>query len=173
MRAEVPVLVITGTMGSGKTTLLGEASDVLKARRIAHAAVDFDTLGIYHLPRTASTDLAYRNLRSVWQNYAAAGVARLLVAEALENARELNRIREAVPGAKIVVCRLTAPLETMRRRVFQREPGMLRDTFVARVAELEGLIDRADLHDFTLLNYDQCSITEIAVQMLRLANWII
>jgi hypothetical protein len=77
-----------------------------------------------------------------------------------------------VPGAKIVVCRLTAPLETMRRRVLQREPGMLRDTFVARVAELEGLIDSAALHDFTLLNYDQCSITEIAVQMLRLANWI-
>jgi len=159
-------------MGSGKTTLLGEASDLLKARRIAHAAVDFDALGICHVPDPAWTDLAYRNLASVWQNYAAAGVARLLLAEALENAVELNRIRDAVPGAQIVVCRLTAPLETMRQRVLQREPGMLRDTFVARVAELEGLIDRAGLQDFALANDDHCSITDVAVEMLRLANWI-
>ena len=159
-------------MGSGKTTLLSEASDLLTARRIAHGAIDVDALGICHLPRAASTDLAYRNLASIWQNYAAAGVSRLLVAEALESSGELNRIRDAVPGAELVVCRLTAPLETMRRRVLQREPGMLRDTFVARVGELEALIDKASLQDFTLANDDHRSITDVAVQMLRLATWI-
>jgi hypothetical protein len=51
----------------------------------------------------------------VWRNYADARAARLLLAEAVESAAGLDRIREAVPGAAIVVCRLRADLETMRR----------------------------------------------------------
>jgi len=97
------------------------------------------------------TDLPYRNLASVWQNYAVAGARRLLIAEAVENVGELDRIRDAVPGAQIIVCRLTASLETMRQRVSLREPGMLREACVARVAELEAVIDVAALGDFSLV----------------------
>jgi hypothetical protein len=159
-------------MGSGKTTMLGEASDVLTARRIAHAAVDLDTLGMGHLPEPAWADLTYRNLSLVWQNYAAAGAARLLIAEAVENVGELNRVREAVPGAQIVVCRLTAPLDTMRRRVSQREPGMSRDALVGRVVALEAIIDAASVEHFSLSTDDGRSITDVAREMLLLANWI-
>jgi hypothetical protein len=169
--ADVPVLVITGTMGSGKTTMLGEASDLLTARGIVHAAVDLDTLGM-GLPEPAWADLTYRNLSFVWRNYAAAGAARLLIAEAVENVGELNRIREAVPGAQLVVCRLTARLETMRRRVSQREPGMLRETLIARIAELAELIDTASLENFSLSTDDHRNVTEAALEMLSLANWI-
>jgi hypothetical protein len=170
--ADVPVLVITGTMGSGETTMLGEASDLLTARGITHAAVDLDTLGMGHLPEPAWADLTYRNLSLVWQNYAAVGAARLLIAEAVESVGELNRIREAVPGAQLVVCRLTAPLETVRRRVSQREPGMLREALIARVAELEVLIDTASLENFSLSTDDDRNVTEAALEMLSLANWI-
>ena len=172
MSAEVPVLVITGTMGSGKTTMLGEASDLLAARGIVHAAVDLDTLGMGHLPEVPWPDLPYRNLASVWQNYAAVGATRLLIAEAVEDASELNRIRDAIPGAQIVVCRLIASLDTMRRRVSLREPGMLRGAFVARVAELEAVIDRAALGDFSLATDDDRTVTEAALEMLSLAKWI-
>ena len=172
MSAEVPVLVITGTMGSGKTTMLGEASDLLVARGVVHAAVDLDTLGMGHLPDAPWTDLPYRNLASVWQNYANVGATRLLIAEAVENAGELDRIREAIPGAQILVCRLIASLDTMRRRVLLREPGMLRDAFVARVAELETLIDAAALGDFSLATDDDRTVTETALEMLSLAKWI-
>jgi hypothetical protein len=170
--ADVPVLVITGTMGSGKTTMLGEASDLLTARGIAHAAVDLDTLGMGHLPECAWANLPYRNLSSVWQNFVAAGATRLLIAEAIETVGELDRIREAIPGAQIIVCRLTASLETMQRRVSQREPGMCRDVFVGRVAELEAIIEAASVEDFALVTDDGQSLTDVASEMLLLANWI-
>lgn len=171
MSAAVQVIVITGTMGAGKTTLLGEASDLLTAQGVTHAAIDLDALGMGHFDEAAWPDLAYRNLASVWQNFLAAGVTRLLLAEAVENVTELSRIREAVPGSEIVVCRLTAALDTMRARVAQREVGHLRDTFVARVAELQRLVDRASLEDFTLSTDDGLSVTDVAREMLARANW--
>jgi adenylate kinase len=49
MTATVRVIVITGSMGAGKTTVLGEASDLLAAHGITHAAIDLDALGVSHL----------------------------------------------------------------------------------------------------------------------------
>jgi len=170
--AAVPVIVITGTMGSGKTTVLGEASDVLTGHGIAHAAIDLDTLAIAHLPGANTGDLAYRNLASVWQNYAAAGAERLLIAAAVESATDLARIRDAVPGATVLVCRLTASSPTMQERVARRDPGLLQDQFVARVTVLETLLDRVGLEHFALCNDDDCSVTEVARQLLALAGWV-
>src|SRR5262249_31626321 len=113
----VRVIVITGSMGSGKTTILSEASDLLAARGIPHAAIDLDVLAIVCLPAGSGDDtIAWRNLACVWQNYARAGVRTLLVAHAIEDPRDLDRLREAVPGAQIVVCRLTAAIATMQNR---------------------------------------------------------
>src|ERR1700686_618235 len=103
-------------MGSGKTTVMAEASDILAANRIAHAAIDVDALATVHAP-AAPEDLAYRNLAAVWGNCAAAGVNTLLLAFAVENQAALKRVQETLPGAEVIVCRLRAPLETMRQRV--------------------------------------------------------
>ena len=135
------VIVITGSMGAGKTTVMAEASDLLAAAGVNHAAIDLDGLGIGHIPEGAWPDLAYRNLASVWENFARAGATNLLIAEAVETAAELERIQAAIPEAEIVVCRLKASPETMQRRVRAREPGMLQDVFVARVVELESILD--------------------------------
>ena len=172
MSAHVPVIVITGSMGSGKTTILGEASDLLTERRITHAGIDLDTLGIGHVSEDVWTDLAYRNLSSVWQNYAAAGATRLLLAEAVESVGQLKQIRDAVAGAEPIVCRLTARLATMRQRVEQRERGILRQKFVARVAELEALLEAVHLEDFSLATDQERSVTDTALEMLKRANWI-
>jgi ABC-type uncharacterized transport system YnjBCD ATPase subunit len=165
------VLVITGSMGSGKSTVLAEASDLLAADGIVHAALDLDAVGIAHVPKEARIDLPYRNLAAIWENYAAIGVARLLLAEAVESRAELDRIQAAIPGSAIVVCRLRARLETMQQRVSLREPGMLRETLIARVAELEALLDRAQLEDFALTN-DDGSITDVARELLVRAGWM-
>ena len=170
--AEVPVLVITGTMGSGKTTMLGEASDLLTAQGVRHAAVDLDTLAVGHLTEHAWVDLPYRNLRSVWQNYAAAGATRLLIAEAVEHSTELDHIRQAIPGARIVVCRLRASLATMQARIAQREPGMHRAAFIQRVVDLDALLDAASVEDFCVATDDDQSVTEAAAAMLVRANWL-
>jgi hypothetical protein len=166
----IQLLVISGSMGSGKTTIMAEASDILSASGVHHAAIDLDVLGIAHLPDT-HTDLTYRNLESVWTNYSAAGIRHLLVASAVENRDTLDRIRAAVPGCELVVCRLRAHVDTMRNRVAVRDPGMLQNQLIARVTELEQLLDAARLEDFTLVN-DSGSVTDTAREMLRRAGWL-
>jgi hypothetical protein len=186
------LLVITGSMGAGKTTVLYEASDLLTAREIPHAAIDLDALGAAHLPSSvrastiqASTvrapgvgasdvqdeHLMYRNLRSVWENYAGAGLHRLLLARALETRAELEFCREAVSAATVAVCRLTASVETMQARVQRRELGKLQNTFVARVPELEAILDDAHLEDFSVVNENR-AVGEVAQEMLARAGWL-
>jgi predicted kinase len=166
----VRVLVISGSMGAGKTTVLGEASDILTALNIPHAAIDLDLLGLAHLPPGAPDDLTFRNLEAVWRNYLGTGVRRLLIAGAVESA-DRPRLRQALCGASILTCRLTAGLETMRQRVRSREPGMLQEAYVARVAELEARLNDARAEDFSISN-EARPVTDVARAMLALAGWL-
>jgi hypothetical protein len=166
------LLIITGSMGSGKTTVLYEASDILAARDVPHASIDLDALGMAHLPPSVrDKGLLYRSLRSLWENYAHVGLRRLLLARAIENRAELECCREAVSATKVVICRLTASMKTMQERIQSRETGILRDRYVARVAELNAILDHAHLEDFSLLNENR-SVTEIANEILVRARWL-
>jgi gluconate kinase len=171
MDLPVSVLVISGSMGSGKTTVLGEASDLLSAGDIHHAAIDLDALALGHFPAELSDDLQDHNLTAMWRNYAAAGAKRLLVAEALDTDAKRQRLRRAIPGAAIVVCRLRARIETMQQRVRLREPGMLQERFVTRVEELERSLDTGCVEDFIVENDGQ-PITAVARAVLVRAGWL-
>jgi hypothetical protein len=166
------LLIITGSMGAGKTSVLGEASDILALQNIPHAAIDLDAFGLAHLPSGARNDaVMFRNLQSVCKNYAVLGVRRFLVARAIEDRAALECCRKAVSARNTVVCRLTATTRTMRQRIKMRESGVLRKQFVARVATLNAILDRAQLEDFALISDDR-SVTEIAHDMLLKAGWI-
>lgn len=162
------VIVITGSMGAGKTTVLGEASDLLTERRIRHAAIDLDALGIAHTG--ADHDLVDQNLRSVCGNYAAAGIDRLLIAAAVESASELQRIKAATAARQLVVCRLRAPLDVMRARVASRERGIFSGRYVDRVGRLESILDAAGLEHFEVDS--DGPVTEVAQEILIRACWI-
>ncbi|HTE90354.1 MAG TPA: hypothetical protein VK639_15445 [Terriglobales bacterium] len=167
----VKVSVIFGSMGSGKTTVLGEASDLLGAAEILHAAIDLDSLALGHLPAAASHDLLIRNLAAVWNNYAAAGITRLLLSEVLDIPAKRERLRQTIPRAEIVVCRLRATFDTMQHRIRLREPGMLQEQFVARIAELETSLDAGRVEDFNVQN-DGRSVTVVACEVLVRAGWL-
>jgi N-acetyltransferase len=167
------MLIITGTIGAGKTAVLAEASDILALRDIAHAAIDLDALGLAHLPSTARKNgVMYRNLQSVCKNYASLGVRRLLLARAIEDCAALKLCRSVVSATHTVICRLTASVEAMQRRVKMRELGVSRREYVARVAKLNVMLDRARLEDFTVTN-DNRSLTEVTHEMLVKARWIV
>src|SRR5277367_2721104 len=143
------LLVITGSMGAGKTSALGEASDLLTLRSIVHAAIDVDSLGLAALLTASGNDeVMYSNLRSVCANYASLGVTRFLLARALESRAELDLYRGIVLSTDTVVCRLTADIGTMERRVSERESGVLQREYVDRVAKLSAVLDHARLEDF-------------------------
>lgn len=166
------LLIITGSMGSGKTAILAEAGDILALRDIVYAAIDVDSLGLVHLPSAASSDgVMYANLRSVCKNYACLGVRRFLLARALENRSQLELCCKAVAATNTVVCRLTASVEAMQQRVKMRESGVLQGEFVARVAELNRVLDRARLEDFIVANENR-SLTDVALEVLVKAGWI-
>jgi len=166
------LLIITGSMGAGKTSVLGEASDILALRHIAHAAIDLDALGVAHLPSASGNDVVmYRNLQSVCENYASLGVRKVLLARAVENHAELELCRSAVSAKGVVVCRLTASIETMERRIKGRESGLSQREYVARVAKLNDILDRARLEDFTISNENR-PLSEVAYEMLLKAGWI-
>jgi hypothetical protein len=166
------LLIITGTMGAGKTAVLGEASDILAQRRIVHAAIDLDAFGLAHLPSAARSDgVMYDNLRSICRNYAALGVQRFLVARAIEDRTQLKLCRDIIPAVNTVVCRLTASLEAMERRVQIRDLGIWQREYVARVAKLNVILEHARLEDFAITNENR-SLTDVALEMLVKAEWI-
>jgi hypothetical protein len=158
-------------MGSGKTTVLGEASDLLALRHITHAGIDLDTLGLAHIDSGETKTLIYRNLQSVCENYDAVGVKRLLLARAIEDRAELELCRGVVSATNTVVCRLSASIETMEQRVNMRESGVAQQNYVARVAELNAILDRARLEDFIVSSSNR-TVTEVAEEMLVRAGWI-
>jgi predicted ABC-type ATPase len=172
MCAMESLLIITGTMGAGKTSVLGEASDILALRGIVHAAIDLDALGLAHLPSAADGDgVMYRNLQSVCENYSSLGVKRLLLARAIEDCAELERCRGIVAASNTAVCRLTASIETMKQRVKQRESGVSRGNYVARVAKLNTILERAQLENFAITNENR-QLNEVAHELLLKAGWI-
>jgi phosphosulfolactate synthase (CoM biosynthesis protein A) len=172
------LLIITGSMGAGKSAVMAEASDMLGARGIVHAAIDLDALGLAHLGsgsmgKAAVTDrVMWENLRSVSANYARVGVRRFLVARAMEDEAELRLCRETIPAPETKVCRLTASIEVMKRRVEMRESGMLQKELVARVEVLNAILERAGLEDFTVMNEGR-PIGEVAMKVLTGAGWIL
>ena len=165
------VVVISGSMGAGKTSVLGEASDLLIANSIVHAAIDLDAIGAAHLPGGAADHVRDRNLAAICRNYAAEGVTKFLLAGAIEDTKELDRIRLAAEVATVVVIRLTARLDTMQARIRTRETGMLQPFFVARVVELDALLDRAHLENATVSNEGR-PITEVARELLVIVGWL-
>jgi len=72
---------------------------------------------------------------------------------------------------EVVVCRLTASVETMEQRVSGRETGILRGQFIERVAELNRILDGARLENFAVRNENR-SLTEVAREVLVEARWI-
>jgi hypothetical protein len=159
-------------MGSGKSAVLAEASDLLASRNIHHAAFDLDAFGLACFPADLDRDdWMYRNLRLVCENSASAGITRILLSRAVENRTELERCRASVVARTIVVCRLATSLEVAQQRVKIRDLGILQAQYVARVAELDAILDRAGLEDFTVCSENR-SVTDTANEMLVRARWL-
>ena len=158
-------------MGCGKTTVLGEASDILLEHGTAHAVLDLDALATVLLPDKVADDLNLRNVAAIYGNFVDAGIGRILLAEAIETRTELEQLQQVLAGAHLVVCRLTATLDTMERRVRLREPGMFQERYAMRARMLQERLEAAAVEDFTVVN-DGRSVTDVAREVLRRAGWI-
>jgi len=158
-------------MGAGKTAVMGEASDLLLARRINHAAIDLDMVATPLLPEPLSHATYLKNIAALFGNCRSAGIDRCLVAAAIENAAQLADITSASQASEIIVCRLTATHQTMAARLRVRDPGVRNEEFVERSRSLDTVLERAKIEDFTIAN-DASDITLVAAELLQKAGWI-
>ncbi len=167
--ATVPVLLITGPPGAGKSSAAERVSDLFDHAGIDHAVVDLDELD----RSTASTgpDLHFANLAAVWSNYAAAGASRLVVAWTLDSPGELDRLRAAVPGACVRVCRLRARPATVVERVARREPPLVREQLKALALKYADRMEREGLGDY-VVDSEGRSLEEVAAEVAARAGWL-
>lgn len=170
---QVPLLIVNGTIGSGKTTILGELSEILGNRDMSHTAVDLDALT---QTRPAPSDdpfnlrLGCTNLAAVWESGRAQGATRLIVAGVVESQPDLDVITAAIPGSVPFVCRLTAPLDELQRRVERRELGSGRAWHVARAVELSEILSASSLDDVVIQTGGR-SVRDIGLEVLHAVGW--
>lgn len=170
----VPVLIVSGPVGVGKSSVVHEMFDQLSDRDIAHAVIDLDAFGIswpYAEGDPYNERMALRNLASVWANYAASGVDRVIIARVVEAEADLAAYGVAVPGAEIQVCRLVASAEVLRERVRRREVGSSYEVLVRRSAELAESLERSGPTDFVVETSGR-ELADIALEVLAKAGWV-
>jgi hypothetical protein len=170
--AEVPLLVISGTVGVGKSIVLDEIHDVLRAAELPHACIDADALGLSWPTRGAFNQVTVAdNVASMWANFRAAGARRLVIAGVVERAEDLAAYQRAVPGARIALCELRASEQTRIARLRTREMGGGLEWHIRRTSELQTILDDAALCDFVVSN-DGRNVRDVALEVLIRAGWL-
>lgn len=166
---------MTGSVGSGKTSTAADAAEVLESREIPHALLDIDDLSAFW-PAPPGDPFRFRlmlaNLAAVWCNFRDAGAGRLLLSGVVESRAELTAYREALGGAELTVCRLVAPVETLRERIRSRgrDSGPSLDWHLHRAGELTAIQNAARVEDFAVDN-GSLPRRQVAEEILTKAGW--
>lgn len=170
----IPALFVTGAPGSGKTALIKEISEQLYRAGEFHAVIDLDELCRGVLPEGGGDfglDIAVENLRAVWPNFARRGAKRLLLARIVLSASDVERIRSALPGCDVTVCRLVVGADTLQQRIRHREAGSSAE-FLSSVAEgLASVIDGLDVEALVVRNDAATSITDVGIEVIEAIGW--
>ncbi len=175
MCMQVPTILVTGPVGVGKTTLIEAMGRLLRDAAVPHATVDFDNLTACY-PRSPDddvwgTNLGLANLAALWRNYQALGASRLLLARVIEDRKELDGYRNAVPGAEIVVVRLRASPSTLQQRVRARGESRGMQWHLERAVELAALMEKRRVEDF-VVETEARQPGELAWETLRRVGWL-
>jgi deoxyadenosine/deoxycytidine kinase len=120
------ILWLCGPTAVGKSTIGWAVAE--RSRRAGHMTgfVDLQQIGLLH-PMSGTAPGNHRlkaaNLAAAWANFHAYGARRLVVVGSVEQPDQVRLYTEALPAAKIVLCRLHASPESLRERIRQRGQG--------------------------------------------------
>lgn len=167
-------LFLNGTVGAGKTTTAEAVGALLQERGTSHAIIDLDALRrVWPSPPDDPffQQLELANLTAVAANARRAGAERLMLAGVMETATDRDRYAQAL-GVPLTVCRLVVPLPRVRSRLLARHPpGEERDWHLARIGELDAILEAARVDDVTVAVDDQPP-TAVAGAVLRAVGWV-
>nr|SBO91215.1 hypothetical protein BN4615_P729 [Nonomuraea gerenzanensis] len=117
-----PVLWLCGATGVGKSTVGFSLYLRLLRAGLAAAYVDLDQLG-FHGPAPGDHRVKARNLAALWSTYRAAGAQALVVTGPAQDSAAVEPYADALPGARLTLCRLHAGREELTRRIVRRGQG--------------------------------------------------
>lgn len=101
----------------------------------------------------------------------AADAERSIVVGVLERREDIRGYEGVIPGARVVVCRLTASGATREARLRDREHGAGLQWHLERPVELADILEAARVEEFTVDN-DQRPLRAVASEVLVRAGWI-
>lgn len=164
------VLALHGSPGAGKSTLARALAMTLAQSDVPWGVIDLDELSLIH--PYPGRSFPRENLRALWPNYVASVPdIRLIIPTVFADEREVELLRDVLPGARLIICELTAPIEVLKQRVTAREPseemaGGLRrwvDVYHARSDHQRIRHFRVETHPAT--------VDESVHRILHLAEW--
>ncbi|MBS2534183.1 AAA family ATPase [Catenulispora sp. NF23] len=166
----IDVLFLHGSPGSGKTTLARAVSEVLREADVPHGVIDLDEISLVFPGQDHS--FARANLKAIYPHYAAIPGLRLLLSGVIEDEKELALLREAVPGASLAVCELTAPEAVLKQRVAAREPNEFwRERLRRWVDVFRARTDLDRIRDFVVSTHNR-SEGDSAREIIEKAGWL-
>lgn len=164
------VLALHGSPGSGKSTLARALALTLAQADIPWGVIDMDELSLIHpypgrfFPR--------ENLRAIWPNYlAAAPNIKLIIPTVFADEQEVELLRAVLPGARLVICELTAPMEILKQRVTDREPTEEMAVGLRRWVDVyHSRSDHERIRHFQVTTHP-ASVGESVREIMQLAGW--
>ncbi|MEO6761357.1 MAG: P-loop NTPase fold protein [Candidatus Saccharimonadales bacterium] len=168
----ISVLLLNGAPGSGKSTLANEISEQLRKADVAHAVIDLDEFAlIYPSEVHLRNSLKWKNLASVWPNYAELGELKVIIPILIDTTEDLAAIKRAAPGKSFVVCALSAPLSILKERVTERESNEYWRARLRSLVEGYQKRDKGEFADFRVTTHDK-TITETTRGIARRVGWL-
>ena len=148
VRMQPGALFLNGTVGAGKTTTAEAIGYALQEHEVPYAIIDLDWFrNAWPAPADDPFNLALelRNLAAVAANFRHAEATVLVLAGVIEEPAERASYERAL-GLPLTVCRLKVSAPRLHSRIIARhQPGAERDWHLARIDELDAILDRAQV----------------------------
>src|SRR4051794_4795415 len=170
MRLVADVLALHGSPGAGKSTLARALALMLGQADTPWGVIDMDELSLIH--PYPGRSFPRDNLRVIWPNYlAAVPDIKLIIPTVFADQQEVELLQAVLPGARLIICELTAPLEVVKRRVTEREPTEKMAVALRQWVDVyHARSDHERIRDFEVDTY-LLTVDESAQRILELANW--
>jgi hypothetical protein len=160
-------------VGVGKTTVLLELGERLSLGDLPYAIVDLDWLAwVRPDPASGTTvqGVLCENLGHVSRTFAAAGVARVVLARAVRSTLEVDEIRAALGASELVVVRLVASAELIEQRLRRRDSGAQLAEHLAEAGSFAAEAEAAGIGDVVLAT-DGLDPPAVAQRVLDASGW--
>lgn len=166
------VVVITGPVGAGKTTTASALYDVLVERQISTALIDMDFLRTAFPEVTPfNSKLGIDNLAAIAPNFQKIGVRCFVVPDVVETPEHRLQYEQAIPGSAVTVVRLNVPMDTIERRLRQRETADSLDWCLARAPVLQEIFESRGIGDVVIEVGDQTA-KDIALEIASALGFV-